>query len=92
MPIDHQTSRYQLRLCVEALVAGAPSGITTRRLRDEVSRRANPAGRDADGSVDVLRVLGQLLVEGRIDERDGVWVPRALAAPIEHPFAGRRAA
>jgi hypothetical protein len=92
MPLHHQPSRRQLRLCVEDLVAGAPTGITTRCIRDEVRRRVDPAGRGADGSVQVLRILGQLLVEGRIDERDGVWVPRTLAAPMAHRHAGRRAA
>ena len=92
MPIDHPPTRHQLRACVEALVAGAPSGITTLHVRDELNRRVSPADRHAAGPVPVLRILGQLLVEGRIDERDGIWVPRAQAAPMADPEDARRAA
>ncbi len=92
MPIDHSPSRHQLRACVEALVAGAPAGITTLRVHDELIRRVAATDQHTTGSIPVLRILGQLLVEGRIDERDGVWVPRAQAAPLAHPEGARRAA
>jgi len=92
MPIDHQPSRRRLRACVEELVAAAPMGITTGRVRAEVGRRVNPSGRDVGGPVPVLSILGQLLVEGRIDEHDGVWIMRAQATPMAQPQHRREAA
>ncbi len=92
MPVDHHPSRRRLRACVEELVAAAPAGITTGRLRDEVSRRVHPTGGPTRVPVSILPILGQLLVEGRIDERDGVWMTHAQSSAISQPLHRRQAA
>ena len=63
----------------------------TRPRRGRPSRRTRPAG-PPRGPVPILSILGQLLVEGRIDERDGVWIMRAQASPMAQPQHRREAA
>jgi hypothetical protein len=74
MSTDRHLPRPALRRCIEETIAAEPGGITTRELRATLALRARALGESPAGPHQLVRQLGQLLVEGRVDECDGVWV------------------
>ena len=76
MSTDRHLPRPALRRCIEETLAAEPGGITTHELRATLARRARAVGAAPAGPHQLVRQLGQLLVEGRIDECEGVWVLR----------------
>ena len=84
MSAPHHTSRPALRALVAEIVAAHPAGLRTDDVRAAVSARCGA------GPWQVVRELGQLLVEGTLDERDGVWLP--VADAVQLPQSEQRAA
>jgi len=76
MSQDRHLPRPALRRCIEETLAAEPGGITTPELRATLARRARALGEPPAGPHQLVRQLGLLLVEGRVDECDGVWVLR----------------
>jgi len=74
MSTDRHLPRRALRRNIEQTLAAEPEGITTQDLRATLTRRARAVGDEPPGPQQVVRQLGQLLVEGRVDESAGVWV------------------
>jgi len=73
MSTNRHLPRPPLRRRIEETLQAEPAGITTSSLRDALAQRARALGEMPVGPEQLLRQLGRLLVEGRIDERDGVW-------------------
>lgn len=84
MHAPQHTPRPALRALIGEIVAAHPAGLTTDGVRAAVASRCGV------GPWRVLCELGQLLVEGGLDECDGVWMPTASAARA--PQTARRAA
>ena len=78
MSTHRHLPRPALRRRIEETIASDPAGITTHELQASLERVARAHGEAPTGPHQLLRQLGQLLVEGRIDERGGVW--RAVGA------------
>lgn len=74
MSTDRHLPRPVLRRRIEETLEAGPAGVTTATLVDTLARRAHALGEAPPGPYQLIRQLGQLLVEGRVDERDGVWV------------------
>jgi len=74
MSTDRHLPRRALRCSIEQTLAAQPEGITTHDLRAMLARRARAAGDEPPGPHQLMRQLGQLLVEGRVDESAGAWV------------------
>lgn len=64
----------ELARTVEQLLAAHPRGLPWRMLWEEVAVRARARGVAPPAAEQVVRVLGALLVTGRVDERDGRFV------------------
>ena len=62
---------------VEQLLAQHPQGLPWRVLLEEVAIRRRARGCPAPDADGLVRVLGTLLVSGRVDERGGRFVLRA---------------
>jgi hypothetical protein len=92
MSTDRHLPRPALRRRIEETIVSEPGGITTRELRASLERRARALGELPPGPHQLLRQLGQLLVEARIDECAGVWTPVATQAQARDPHARNRAA
>ena len=92
MSADRHLPRPALRRRIEQTLAAAPDGITTRELGAALAHRARALGEYPAGPHQVLRQLGQLLVEGCIDERAGVWVLVDAQRSVLAPGARHRAA
>lgn len=65
---------------VEQSLAARPGGLPWRMLWEELALRERAAGRPAPRRDQVVRVLGDLLVRGRVDERNGRFVLRTQGA------------
>ena len=92
MSKDRHLPRPALRRRIEQTLAAAPAGITTHELRAALSLRARALGEVPPGPHQLVRQLGHLLVEGRIDERDGMWVLLAASDRAIVPRSRDRAA
>jgi hypothetical protein len=88
----HHLPRPALRRRIEQVLAAEPAGITTHELRAALSLRARALGETPPGPHQLVRQLGHLLVEGRIDERDGTWVLLVAAEGAVAPRSHDRAA
>ncbi|MFN8110691.1 MAG: hypothetical protein U0Y82_12730 [Thermoleophilia bacterium] len=80
-----------LRRRIEQTLAACPQGLGWRALSHELAMRAVAGGGAAPIRAEVVRELGQLIVEGRVDERQGRFVIRALAGPSHHEVRGQAA-
>lgn len=74
MSTDPHLPRPALRRRIEEELQAGPAGVTTAALGESLAQRAHTRGERPPGPHQLVRQLGQLLVEGRIDERDGVWM------------------
>jgi hypothetical protein len=81
---DH-LPRPSVRRRIEQTLAAHPGGVPAEALREVLDERARTLGDGPVGTHQLIRQLGLLLIEGRIDERDGVWTLR-----VDHAHAGRR--
>jgi hypothetical protein len=90
-PTDH-LPRPSVRERIEHTLAAHPSGVPASALRDALAERSQPLGEAPIGPHQLMRQLGLLLIEGRIDERDGVWVLRDDGAQATGPRVQDRAA
>lgn len=81
-----------LRRRIEQTLAAHPTGITWRALAEEVAHRAVAAGAAAPARADVVRELGGLIVEGRVDDREGRFVLLPVVRRPSTPFIHDRAA
>jgi hypothetical protein len=66
--------RPSLRRRIEQALAAHPTGMAWRELTAELHQRALSMGERPPGPEQIVRQLGLLLVEGRVDERAGMWV------------------
>lgn len=69
---DH-LPRPALRRQIEQTLASHPEGIPATMLRHELTAHARAFGGAPVGPHQLMRQLGLMLIEGHIDERDGVW-------------------
>lgn len=80
-----------LRRRVEQALTAHPAGLGWQALADEVARRAVASGATAPRPAQVVRELGALIVEGRVDDRAGRFVllpsTRGTAVPFVHDRA-----
>lgn len=74
MTMDRHLPRPPLRRRIEEALQAEPAGVTTAALRDALAQRACALGELPVGPELLLRQLGRLLIEGRIDEFNGVWM------------------
>jgi hypothetical protein len=74
MSLDRHLPSPPLRRRIEEALQASPAGITTATLRQSLAQRARTLGEVPVGSEQLLCQLGRLLVEGQIDESDGVWM------------------
>jgi hypothetical protein len=88
MPIDSHLPGPSLRTCIEDVMETAAHGITARILREQLAQPGGPK----IGPQELLRTLGQLLVEGRVDECAGVWMLCDADADALRPHARSHAA
>ncbi|MFN8122289.1 MAG: hypothetical protein U0237_07655 [Thermoleophilia bacterium] len=81
-----------LRRRVEQALSAHPGGLGWQALAEEVARRAVASGAPAPRPAQVVRELGSLIVEGRVDDRSGrfVLLPSTQRAAV--PFVHDRAA
>lgn len=70
-----------LRRRTEQALAAHPAGIGWRALIQDVTWRAVAAGHPAPGVDEVAREVSGLITEGRLDERGGWFVLRAVCGP-----------
>ncbi len=92
MSTDRHLPRHALRRSIEQTLAAEPEGITTQDLRATLARRARGVGDEPPRPHQLVRQLGQLLVEGRVDESDGVWVLVEETSLVLDPRSRSRAA
>jgi len=81
-----------LRRRVEQALAAHPGGLGWQALAEEVARRAVASGATAPRPAQVVRELGSLIVEGRVDDRGGRFVLLASTRHAAVPFVHDRAA
>ncbi len=81
-----------LRRRTEQALAAHPAGITWRALAEEVARRAVAAGAPVPSRDEVVRELGALIVEGRVDDRQGRFVLLPVVRRPSMPFFHDQAA
>jgi len=81
-----------LRRRVEQALAAHPGGLGWQVLAEEVTRRAVASGATAPRPAQVVRELGSLIVEGRVDDRGGRFVLLASTRHAAVPFVHDRAA
>ncbi|MCB0873426.1 MAG: hypothetical protein H6531_10015 [Actinobacteria bacterium] len=79
MASPHLTIHTPLRRRIEQVLAATPGGLDWRTLADELARRAVAAQRPIPDRAEVVRALGGLIVEGRVDERAGRFVLRTVS-------------
>jgi hypothetical protein len=72
--LERHLPRPTLRRRIEVALQDEPAGITTAAIRDALAHRAHALGERPVGPEQLLRQLGRLLVEGRVDEFNGVWM------------------
>ena len=77
---------------IEQTLAAHPEGIAAGALRDALGRRGAALGEEPVGMHQLMRQLGLLLIEGRIDEQGGVWMLRDEQAQIADTCPHDRAA
>jgi hypothetical protein len=70
----------RLRRTVEQILASHPRGLPWRVVWEEASLRVTATGAAPPTRDAVVRCLGGLLVEGRVDERDGRFVLRTVGS------------
>lgn len=75
-----------LRRSIEQILAASPQGLPWRALTEELGRRAAVTGRPAEPAHEVVRQLGGLLVDGRVDERNGRFVLQTV--PVHRRIPG----
>ena len=92
MSTDRHLPRPALRRSIEQTLAAEPEGLTTQNLRATLARRASTVGAEPPGPHQLVRQLGQLLVEGRVDEAAGVWVLLAASSLALDPRSRSQAA
>jgi len=73
-----EVSPAVIRRAVEQLLAGHPHGLPWRVLWEEIALRRRALGAPVPRRDDLVRVLGDLLVAGRVDERAGRFVLLAV--------------
>ena len=78
-----EVPRAVIRRAAEQLLTAHPHGLHWRVLWAEIALRRRAAGAPAPRREDVVRVLGEMLVAGRVDERGGRFVLRAIGGPAE---------
>jgi hypothetical protein len=71
--LERHLPRPTLRRRIEQTLQDEPAGISTTAMRDALAHRAHALGEQPVGPEQLLRQLGRLLVEGRVDELNGVW-------------------
>lgn len=74
----------RLRRIVEQILASRPSGLPWRMVWEEAALRVTAGDGDAPTREDVVRCLGGLLVEGRVEERDGRFILRTVGHGSPH--------
>jgi hypothetical protein len=72
--MERHLPRPPLRRRIEETLQDEPAGITTAAMRNVLAHRARALGEQPVGPEQLLRQLGRLLVEGRVDEFNGVWM------------------
>jgi hypothetical protein len=72
MSANHLLFQPSLRRRIEAVLDDTPDGLSACELADRLVAAAAGGG-PAVGRQQLLRQLGLLLVEGRVDESDGIW-------------------
>lgn len=81
-----------LRRRTEQTLAAHPGGLAWQALAEEVARRAVAAGAPAPRPADVVRELGGLIAEGRVDDRQGRFVLLPFTQRPAMPFIHDQAA
>lgn len=71
-----------LRRMLEQDLAAHPGGLPWRSLWHDIAQRELAGGRPAPRRDDVVRVLGHMLVEGRVDERNGRFLLRTQGSTV----------
>ncbi len=90
-PTD-RLARPAVRERIEQTLAPHPTGMPASALRDALAERSQALGETPIAQHQLIRQLGLLLIEGRIDECDGVWVLRDERAQATDPCVHDRAA
>lgn len=72
-------SHATLRRTVEQVLSAHPRGLPWRVLWEDVARRRVAEGFALPTRDDVVRCLGAMLVQGRVDEHDGRFALRVVA-------------
>jgi hypothetical protein len=81
-----------VRARIAQILAMHPSGIPTHALRAALSERSHACEEAPLGAHQFTRQLGLLLIDGEIDEHDGIWFLRDAHARAPYPHTHDRAA
>jgi hypothetical protein len=77
MSSTHSLFQTPLRRLIEDALDETPHGLSLAELADRVVVDTGPEDPSGVGRRQLLRQLGLLLIEGRVDECGGLWTARA---------------